>query len=250
MGVMSAFNCSAVNPSALNQSATTSLPPVLNNLNAFWKKSSLFGKWLIASEIQTQSKLADSGEVEKKSPIFSASSSTNRTEPSPSLLASPVTSIYSNWSSIASKVNFLAISTCFPLIVTPMTLHAWLMARYRLVPPMPQPTSRTELLDGNSDLSSRSWINWTWATSLGSLGLRKYPWWICSPLISQPKRSRVGGGERTKENSSSRTPAHNDVWYGLWERWTKWTVPALEHCTCYPHLLASPPSSRRQIQLR
>ena len=173
IGRISASNSKSVIPSALNQSATTNFPPGFSNISALWKKSFLSGKWLIASEIQIASKVALFGSLVKKSPIFSASSSMNLTSPLFSFSGADPSSIIT-WPAPASMaVKSLAILTCCPLIVTPVTLHAFLAARYRVVPPIPQPTSRTLFPGGSLEMSSRSSMSRIWAISFESSGWRK-----------------------------------------------------------------------------
>lgn len=96
----------------IRTSAMTSLPPGFNSLCAFRKNKALSGKWLIASEIHTQSKLAWLGPSPKYSPIFSASSSTNFTLPEPRTIASPSASGADFPSAFAaSPLNLRASST-------------------------------------------------------------------------------------------------------------------------------------------
>ena len=83
-------------------------------------------------------------------------------------------------------------------MVSPVTVQPWFVAKKRVVPPMPQPTSRTVLPDRNRDRSSKSAIRRVWATSFVSVGVRKYPWWMCSPLSFELAEchGEHGGGKK------------------------------------------------------
>ena len=68
-------------------------------------------------------------------------------------------------------VRRFAISTCLVEMVMPVTAHPWTEARWRVVPPMPQPTSRMLLPGPTLDISRRSRMRLSWAVSLVSVDL-------------------------------------------------------------------------------
>jgi hypothetical protein len=70
-------------------------------------------------------------------------------------------------------VRRFAIWTCRPLMVMPVTVQPWSRARWRVVPPMPHPTSRTVLLGLSEEISRRRLIKLVWPVSLVSVGDRK-----------------------------------------------------------------------------
>ncbi len=160
---------------------------------AFWKKRGLLGKWLRASLIHTASN--EPSCATKKSAIFSASNSMKRTFPAPSLTnpsASGVTESAVSMVDSASAASFVsrfAISTCLVEMVIPVTVQPCWEARYREVPPIPQPTSKMLLFGGSFEMSRRSWIRFVWAFSFDSVAwdssVGQYPWWMCSPLMIQ-----------------------------------------------------------------
>lgn len=69
-----------------------------------------------------------------------------------------------------------------------MTVQPYSKARYRDVPPIPQPTSRTLMSFERYAMLMRSLTRFNWAISLDSdvrdASVGQYPWWMCSPLYS------------------------------------------------------------------